>query len=254
MRGCHILTMARKNIRGTLIDVFTIIGLSMVLVPLLVSMVAGLLGRSLGLYALLNEDVTTILAMFAQEAALFWLTTMVLVTSGYSLRDINFTLAGWPRFLLVGLASGAVMLVINSLGNAYSVRLFQIFVSPQRIEALLEQENAVLTQLFRPDQPRWLIVSLFILVGIIAPIVEELFFRGYAYNIMRSRWGCIGGVVGGALLFAAVHLYIVQFFSIFILGTVLCLLYEKTGSLLPNIIAHSVMNLLVAWVVYGQIV
>lgn len=244
--------MRKRQIEGSLIDVFVIIGLSMVLVPLLVSMVAGLLGRCLRISALLNNDVATVLAMFAQEAALFWLTTMVLLTSGYSLADIHFTLTGWPRFFLVGVVSGIGMLLLNSFGNVSSIRFFQAFLAPERIEELLRRENAVLAQLFRPDQPTWLLAALFLLIGVIAPIVEEVFFRGYAYNVMRSRWGPIGGVLGSALLFASVHLYIVQFFSIFILGTVLCILYEKTGSLLTNIIAHSVMNLLVAWVVYGR--
>ena len=49
-----------------------------------------------------------------------------------------------------------------------------------------------------------------------------------------------------ALLFASVHLYLINFLPIFLIGVLLARLYERTGSLAAPIVAHATANAAVA--------
>jgi len=82
-----------------------------------------------------------------------------------------------------------------------------------------------------------------ILAVIVAPIVEETFFRGMLYTALRSRLGVWWSSLISGVFFAAVHPTLPGgFLPILTLGIVLAILREKTGSLLPSIICHGANN------------
>lgn len=83
------------------------------------------------------------------------------------------------------------------------------------------------------------------LVTVVAPIAEELFFRGFLFTSLR-RWGLWPAAIVTGLVFGAIHagsapdaLYL-PILAIF--GVVLCLLYAKTGSLYACIVLHAINN------------
>jgi membrane protease YdiL (CAAX protease family) len=83
-------------------------------------------------------------------------------------------------------------------------------------------------------------------VVVVAPFVEEVFFRGFLYRALRSSLPVIPAALLGGLIFGLVHLpsgpESVPVLAWF--GLVLCLLYEKTGSIYPTIFLHSLLNTL----------
>ena len=112
---------------------------------------------------------------------------------------------------------------------------------------------AIYTQLVNPPQedlPEQLgadeSVLLAVLTGVfvivIAPLVEEFFFRGFLYQGLRNGWGVPLGVLGSAVTFSAIHLTPDKFVPLAILGVALALLREKTGSLWPCIMLHALNN------------
>lgn len=74
-----------------------------------------------------------------------------------------------------------------------------------------------------------------------APIAEELFFRGLVHGSLR-RFGVPVATVVSAAFFAVVHVVPAAFPILFVVGVVLALLYERTGSLLPGILVHACLN------------
>jgi membrane protease YdiL (CAAX protease family) len=54
-----------------------------------------------------------------------------------------------------------------------------------------------------------------------------------------------------AVIFGAAHLQIVNFLPIALLGYIMALLYERTGSLLPAIVLHGVNNLAALITIYA---
>jgi uncharacterized protein len=89
------------------------------------------------------------------------------------------------------------------------------------------------------------LVAVALLVCLIAPICEELFFRGFCFTALRRWLGLGGGAVATGVIFGLVHLGSAD--AVFLpplalLGFLLCLLYHRTGSLLPCMALHALNN------------
>ncbi len=86
-----------------------------------------------------------------------------------------------------------------------------------------------------------------VLAGVVlcvaAPVGEELFFRGLVHGSLR-RLGVPVATLLSAAVFAAVHLVPAAFPVLFVVGVILALLYEHTGSLIPGIVVHMLINAL----------
>lgn len=82
-------------------------------------------------------------------------------------------------------------------------------------------------------------------VTVPVPIGEEIFFRGYAYRLLRARFGVVVGIGGSALIFALAHgRQTGAWLPVFPVGLVLGLVVERSGSLLPAVLGHAVVNAL----------
>lgn len=88
------------------------------------------------------------------------------------------------------------------------------------------------------------LVQALILAGIVAPIAEEVFFRGYLYAGLRRSLGHWQGLVSSSLIFALIHLTPSVIIPIFLMGVIFAWLYDRTDSLWPCIVLHGLMNTL----------
>ena len=77
-----------------------------------------------------------------------------------------------------------------------------------------------------------------------APVVEEIFFRGLLYRAFRNRLAVIPAAAIDGVIFGLGHtqypLLVRPELAFF--GIIACLLYERTGSLLPGIALHSLID------------
>jgi membrane protease YdiL (CAAX protease family) len=88
-----------------------------------------------------------------------------------------------------------------------------------------------------------------VIIIIVAPLCEEFFFRGFLYRILRGRLGLWPAVVINGSLFGAVHLTSGGPLAVAViapLGFLLCLVYERSGSLYPCIALHALNNSIVS--------
>lgn len=87
------------------------------------------------------------------------------------------------------------------------------------------------------------LITAILSASIIAPIVEELLFRGMLYGLLRSRWpSAVLAVIADGALFAAAHGIGLILASIFVVGVTLCIVYEKTKSTLVTMTLHCLFN------------
>lgn len=77
---------------------------------------------------------------------------------------------------------------------------------------------------------------------IVAPIMEEVVFRGFLYNTLRQRAGIPSAILASSLFFSAIHTSLAQSLPLFIFACAQCLLYEKSNSLRAPIITHMLFN------------
>jgi membrane protease YdiL (CAAX protease family) len=80
-------------------------------------------------------------------------------------------------------------------------------------------------------------------VGLIAPLFEELFFRGFLLQQMRRMFGAANGIGLSALVFAGAHQSIDSFLPLFALGVLFGVVYHSTRSLWASVAAHALWNL-----------
>jgi membrane protease YdiL (CAAX protease family) len=91
-----------------------------------------------------------------------------------------------------------------------------------------------------------LAVSLAVIV--VAPVTEEIFFRGFFYralrNRMRARWAApLNGLIFGSLHYSGVNT-VETLPVIMVFGLAVCLVYEHTGSIFACISVHAAFNTL----------
>jgi membrane protease YdiL (CAAX protease family) len=76
----------------------------------------------------------------------------------------------------------------------------------------------------------------------IAPVFEEFVFRGFAYPVLKERWGAVTALIVVSAIFAAIHLDVSSMGPLFALAIGLGLAYELSGSLLAPITVHALFN------------
>ncbi|MDD4351566.1 MAG: type II CAAX endopeptidase family protein [Candidatus Gracilibacteria bacterium] len=85
-------------------------------------------------------------------------------------------------------------------------------------------------------------VSLGLAALIVAPLSEEVLFRGYLLENFRKKWGIKTALVLSALLFALFHFQIASFFFLFLLGLLIGWVYLKSNSIWPCLVLHVLNN------------
>ncbi|HHV94371.1 MAG TPA: CPBP family intramembrane metalloprotease [Firmicutes bacterium] len=228
-------------------DVVTILVLSLVIVPALAHLSCRtLLSAATNLPVDKVKQISMAVSMTAQEAALFLLPWGVVWSVGRGLRDIGLVWRRPLKDVLVGIALGIICLFVSLLSEQVSAAALGLFLDNDVVTQMMSRENELMVNALRSGYSPWLRVYMWVLVGLIAPIAEETLFRGYVLGVFTQRWGEAKSLLLANLLFAVVHGYVVHFLQVFLVGLLLGLAYQRRKTLLTPIIAHGVMNLMVA--------
>ena len=82
----------------------------------------------------------------------------------------------------------------------------------------------------------------FLTLVVVAPLAEEILFRGYLYGKLRKTGPAWLAVLLTSILFAAIHGQWNVAVDVFALSVVLCILREITGSIWAGILLHMIKN------------
>ncbi len=77
---------------------------------------------------------------------------------------------------------------------------------------------------------------------VIAPIMEEILFRGILQDALMRKYGVFVGILIASAVFGIVHIIPQQVVNAFMIGIVLGYIYYRTGALLPVILIHCINN------------
>ena len=129
----------------------------------------------------------------------------------------------------------ALMTVLFSLLTMPALSLFNLI-------SQLWVENEVAAMLESQQAGQMPFGLLYLSVGIIAPVFEEITCRGAYYRSYRKSGSAFKAMILSALLFALVHMNFNQAAYAFVMGILAVLLVEATGSIWSSILYHGVVN------------
>ena len=130
-------------------------------------------------------------------------------------------------------------LTIKTLSICWIIFLIVSFLS-KSLFGELPQQKIVIT--IRNSEINKEIIEIFFWTVIISPILEEIFFRKIMYSTLKFYFAPIISMLCSSLIFSLVHSNLQSFSLLFILGVTLCLIFEKTNSIIYPIILHSLFN------------
>lgn len=107
-----------------------------------------------------------------------------------------------------------------------------ITAEPQNLVEVIAETNSMLPTLLMG-----------VLAVCIAPITEEVVFRGIIYRYFKGRVESTPALLLSALLFACMHFNLLSFLPLFLLGVILGLSYEWSGNIGVPIAFHAFFNL-----------
>jgi hypothetical protein len=169
--------------------------------------------------------------MFVGQSVLVVPVIVFLLRKNYSLQEslrLN-TVSKRIVYSTVLLSMGA-MIISNE------INLLVDLVLPMPDSFL--QVEALLT----PENPLSLILLLFTIV-LLAPIGEEVLFRGFLQKYLEDAWGDITrAILFSSLFFAIIHFNPYWMIQIYLLGVILGYLAWHTNSIIPSIIFHVIIN------------
>lgn len=184
-----------------------------------------------------SEQLSTAITLLLWYSTLLALIMRPISKSGASLRLLvgrrpDATAVGWA--MLTGLALFGV-----SFGFLYAVYFPLSYVAPDLVQWWVIEAPIVISTGADRDVPAN-VINL-VLVSVIAPFVEEVFFRGLLLPAWVLRFGRRWAVILVSMLFAVLH---VEILGGFLFGAVTAMTYLNTGALSLPIIIHITNNML----------
>lgn len=194
---------------------------------------------SLGvLFGIFSDDRSAILSLLLALGSLSW----VIPVWWFASRKygVGWATLGFRSFTGTTFAIGCGLMigfyVVSAMYGAIVFGLFGLEMQPSMVP--LSEELSV----------PWLLP---LSAVIVAPIVEEVFFRGFLFAAFRQRHGWVKAALISSALFALIHLQPVAIPPIFLLGFFFAYLYHHSNSIWLPILMHGLVNL---WGVIAQFI
>jgi membrane protease YdiL (CAAX protease family) len=189
--------------------------------------------------SVLSENETVIFGGITELAILMTMVVATIVTRNGGLRQTGINLRRIPAGFLGGILGIAIVLPLIFYINVIVAWGLNHWKQPNPPHELLE--------ILKNHPSAWLRAADVISAGLVAPIAEEMFFRGLLLTLLRnvfnSSWPAI---FFSALAFALVHHWS-TWPQIFFLGCCLGYAYERSGNLWVSITMHAMFNLTSIW-------
>ena len=230
IRDKHDLPPERYRGPSVLLLLFlaVVVGNLLALIPLF--------GQVAGGDGLTDMGPGTVAALLLLTPLVFGAVVVVFVLRPRALAGLRLT--DGPRTgrtFAVGVALGGAGWVVATLLSLVLSKVYEAVTGSPPVEEQLVVDLAA-------QLPPLVAV---LLVGILAPVAEELFFRGVALNAWEREYGTTRAVLGTTVLFTAAHVVggpLLALPPIFLLGLMLGLAYVRWRSLPLNVGLHATFN------------
>jgi hypothetical protein len=142
---------------------------------------------------------------------------------------------GWPWVFVIGPVAVLVMWTLfGGMALAGYFRWMQDLLGGSPVQDVVK--------LLKEAKDPAVIALMAAAAVLVAPLCEEVVFRGYFYPVAKRYGGRVVAAVCSALVFSAAHGSLAALLPLFLFGLLLVELYERTGSLWTPVAAHFFFN------------
>ena len=176
-----------------------------------------------------------ILATILSQISFFIVFLIITKKSKVSFKNVKFNKISFKNIIILILISLSCLFLISPIINVYDSFLTSVGIKASELPIAIN----------KPINLIYLIFSL----GILAPICEELLFRGIILQGLKEK-GTIKAVLITSLMFMLMHLNLHQTIYQFVLSIIMCFIYLYTNSIFSTIFVHFINNTLVLLINY----
>jgi membrane protease YdiL (CAAX protease family) len=206
--------------------------------PILMFALSSLYG---GIYMFLHPNQYASLGTIISNAIpyillIYYIILLILILYAMKKSHVTFSFLGlvrseqkieYKKELLFGLILGSILVIVTQLLSRY-------VLFPERSGGL-----------FSPGESFPVIMYGFVTV-FVSPVVEELLYRGYAFTVLRTKFGLNIAIFLSAFFFSLSHFGqgLPGLFAGFVVGIVFTITFWMRKNLWHVIVAHAIFNLL----------
>jgi CAAX protease family protein len=180
-----------------------------------------------------DSDAGGVAVTAAQQMALLLPIAIYVRRTRGSLAPLGLRRGGWkPTDIVAGVGAGLGAIVAGTVVIGITIAIVRALTGNQpTTSTALDDTNGV-----------WLVLNALMAV-LLAPVCEELYFRGFLFQGLRGRLRFIwAGLLSGAF-FAFVHVEPIRFFGLAVMGLILAAVFERRRTLVASMAAHATVNL-----------
>ena len=225
------------NVPTTHLGPLDILGVSVALIlPMLNIILAPFMPRELMEKAASEPGLSTIIANVISQFFFAGVVVLFIVFRANILDVFGLRHANWKR-IAIAIAGGLACIYVVAPIVGYFAGLLL-----EKIGEGTQPQVAVQMILDAKKNNPTLLVGLAIMACVVAPICEEILFRGYLYGLLK-RYSCrfFAALISG-LIFGLIHASLTSLAPLVVVGIFLAIIYEFSGSLWAPIITHSIFN------------
>lgn len=143
-----------------------------------------------------------------------------------------------PRAVLKDIGTGAMLYVASLPFIVFYTVLYQAILRGLGHEPELQEVALVVAG----ETSFWLRLYLMGLAVVLAPLFEEILFRGIGLPLVARKWGAAPAVAIVSLFFAAIHFHLPSAMPLFVIAVAFSLAYIHSGSIVVPVVMHGLFN------------
>ncbi len=163
---------------------------------------------------------------------------LVLITTRSRPEKVGFKKQEFKKTLRWGMGGGLVLFVLIML-SGYIIQLLAPELPPQPFEDVLRGVSTF------PD-----LIAMLLVGSVLAPLVEEIYFRGMVYPVLRKHIGVPLAIVVSGIIFGTLHWDLWRMVPLALGGMALAYIYERSRTIYAPWMAHGVWNGIMALIVF----
>ena len=143
-----------------------------------------------------------------------------------------------PRAILKNIGAGAMFYLAVLPFLVFYTFVYQTVLRGMGHEIMMQEVALVVAG----EQSFWMRLYLAGLAVVLAPLFEEILFRGIGLPLIARKWGVAPAIVLVSLFFAAIHFHLPSMMPLFVIAVAFSLAYIHTGSIVVPIVMHALFN------------